>query len=125
MKHLSFFLLSLLFLSTLISPQNPFLFVEKAHAQTAPFIPFGGRSLFVVPCTCTPGFFLVGVGLPRPGAFMYGPNTLLYSQYNIFPPAWQLGRALPTTIPCLVYTGSGCVPVGVGFPVVQVGTSLL
>ena len=86
-------------------------------------VPFGGRSLSMVPCTCTPGFFLVAVGPPRPGLFMYGPGTLLFSWYNIAPPAWQLGKASVPLV-CLVYTGGSCVPVGTGLYVIMAGTSL-
>jgi hypothetical protein len=86
-------------------------------------VPFGGRSLGVVPCTCTPGFFLVAVGPPRPGLFMYGPGTALFLWGNIAPPAWQLGKASVPLV-CLVYTGDKCVPAGKGLYVIMAGTSL-
>jgi hypothetical protein len=86
--------------------------------------PYGGRSTMVIPCTCTPGFFLVAVGPPRGGLFMYGPGTRLYSHYNIYPPAWQLGKAVkPLT--CMVYVGTGCAPAGSGLLVIQAGTSVM
>jgi hypothetical protein len=92
----------------------------------ATFYPYGGRALLTVPCTCTPGFFLVVVAPPRPGLIMYGPGTFLFSWYNIFPPAQQLGKALiAAPLPCLVYTGNACVPVGAGLYSVMAGTSLL
>jgi hypothetical protein len=105
----------------------PVAAAATAGLQTAngvSLVPYGGRSLAMVPCTCTPGFFLVAVGPPRPGLFMYGPGTLLFAWRNIAPPAYQLGKA-SVPLPCLVYTGGACLPVGTGLYVIMAGTSLM
>lgn len=115
---------ALYLLSTASAPVAAAATAGLQVANGVNLVPYGGRSLGVVPCTCTPGFFLVLVGPPRPGLFMYGPGTFLFSFYNIFPPAWQLGKAsVPLT--CLVYTGGACVPVGIGLYVIMAGTSVL
>ncbi len=84
----------------------------------------GGRSLVTIPCTCMPGFFLVVVGPPCGGIFIYGPPgaTRYYMDYNIFPPALQLGRAVGI-LQC--HSGPGCPIIGAGPLVIQVGTSLI
>lgn len=90
---------------------------KAAQAQD----PFGGRSESAFYCNCN-GCWKIDVGGPRGGTFMYC-SYHLYRQYNIFPPAWQLGRAGPW-VPCLVVCYPTCCVEGGGFNVRFVGTSL-
>ncbi len=100
-------------------------FVPRAEAAV-PLVPFGGRSLAVTPCTCN-GCLLIAVGPPRGGLFMYCPflGSRLYMNGNLFPLAWQLGRAFPVPVACLNPVCSGaCCPTGAGLLIDKVGTSV-
>lgn len=109
--------------------------VSGASRADAIWFPYGGRALAIIPCTCTvfppPPCFLVTVGLPKPGMYMYCmsilvPPTLttgIRLNENITPPAWQLGLSYGWAA-CMEYTGDKCVPVGGGPIVTLVGTSL-
>lgn len=98
------------------------LFIDRASAQ----LPFGGRALFVHPCTCSPGVVVV-VGPPVPGAFLYLPPLsipfLWYQIPRVGP--WLLGTYTPGAT-CLIWVGKACVP-SPTFPIGTiriVGTSL-
>jgi len=56
------------------------------------FLVFGGRIINTVPCDN--GFLLI-IGPPKPGLFMWMPGTLTYSWYQLRPPAWALGSFVP------------------------------
>lgn len=97
--------------------------VFPVYAWVPGIIPFGGRSLAAVPCTCS-GCVLVTVGPPRPGTFMYCPTTSrLYKWYTLTPPAWQLGIATGFRI-CEELCPLGCCPIGGGPVILKDGTSL-
>jgi hypothetical protein len=85
--------------------------------------PFGGRAESATYCTCTDGCWMVDVGDPRGGTFMYCPETTLYTYYNIFPDAWQLGTA-DGYMECLQDAGYYCYSDGGGPIMYQDGTSL-
>ena len=89
---------------------------KQAQAQSV-VLPFGGTMITVVPCNT--GLWIT-VSPPVPGSFMIMPTTLIYLYYLFHPGALALGGYLPITIPCVV----GVVPVGGGFKVIEVGTSL-
>ena len=90
-------------------------------------VPFGGKIRNVIVCTCPANFGLqITVGPPRPGIFMYKPGiSRLFSYFNIFRPGpYVLGIASGYN-PCLQYTGTGCIPLSTGGPLIRlVGTSL-
>jgi len=90
-------------------------------------LPFGGRVLTSVPCTCS-GNFLLTVSPPVGGQFVYFPGTQAYSSYNLGPTSgmWALGLYTPGGA-CLMFVGKGCVPFGVptGTITPTVGTSLV
>lgn len=70
-KFGSFILIALIIFVTLISIiYDP---LPAAKALTLPIIPFGGRVLAMIPCTCPTdiGKFIIAIGPPRPGIFMY------------------------------------------------------
>ena len=88
----------------------------RAEAQSV-FPPFGGAILTVKPCNT--GLWIT-IGPPNPGSFMIMPGTILYLYDAFHPVAETLGLYDPVTVPCVV----GVVPIGGGFHVVMVGTSL-
>ncbi len=96
---------------------------NEANAQ----LPFGGRSISAVPCTCTLCFWVL-IGPPMGGSYMYCPwITILYMYYNIFPVAWQLGL-WTGFLPCLEWVyidGWICVPIGGGGIMLMDGTSAI
>jgi hypothetical protein len=96
---------------------------QTTHAAEGEKTLIGGRVLYTEVCTCMPDFYLVFVGPPNGGAFMYGPETQLKMNYNFWEPAWQLGYAMGDGISCLVYVEEECVEMGSGPAVVTVGTS--
>jgi hypothetical protein len=102
------------------------LFVGSDEAYAAiGFLPFGGRVLATIPCTCSPGSALVTVGPPRGGLFMKVPVTRTYQYYKVLPPSWVLGLASGYAA-CMQInpTGAGCIPAGGGPIMLKVGTSL-
>jgi hypothetical protein len=88
----------------------------RSQAQSV-LPPFGGAIITVVPCNT--GLWIT-IGPPTPGSFMIMPGTILYLYDAFHPIAETLGLYDPVTVPCVV----GVVPVGGGFHVVMVGTSL-
>jgi|GEM_PF-4843696 len=92
----------------------------RPNTADAQFLPYGGRSLSAIPCTCT-GCVMVQVGPPVGGTYMYCPwGTILYEHYNIYPIAWQLGIS-QGFVPCL--TGPFCIYIGGGPLMLLNGTS--
>ena len=94
------------------------------------FLPYGGRSVTAIPCTCMPGYWLITISQPGsrpPGVhtFMYGPSTQMRMNYNVFPPAWQLGYA-GSPVTCIFDFGGkvDCAPIGAGPLWLLDGTSL-
>ncbi len=100
------------------------MFAPRAEAV---IVPFGGRSLGVMPCTCN-ACLLIAIGPPRGGLYMYCPlfGSRLYMNGNLFPPAHQLGRAFAVPIACLNPVCKGaCCPTGAGLLIDKIGTSIL
>lgn len=94
-----------------------------SHAQ-ASFLgrPFGGRILTNYPCTCSFNTQMY-IGPPRGGPVMLAPGAIIYSYYNLYPPAWSLGIA-DFYLPCLQYVLFGCAPGGSGGQRIRIiGTS--
>jgi hypothetical protein len=88
---------------------------------------FGGRSLAAVPCLCMGNWWMITIGPPRPGVFMYFglPSLVLpvkYMWYNIFPPAYQLGKA-SGFLTCNSLVSGTCTPIGAGPIMLLHGTS--
>lgn len=91
-------------------------------------IPFGGRIIYAVACTCSVPNWGIIVGPPAGGIFIYMPGiSRLYAFYSIFRPGpWVLGTAAGGA-PCMQVRGNSCVPderVPAGPVIVIVGTSL-
>lgn len=91
--------------------------------------PFGGKSVFVVPCTCDLTFMVTILDVSQLGVpmnYIYSPlTTQLYAYFLAMTIGVDmLGTAslLPTT--CNVASPSGCTPVGFGYTMTMVGTSL-
>ena len=93
-----------------------------AYAQ----LPFGGFNTIFIPCTATPGVFLVyivPVGASPPN-LLYTPVTIPYSHYAFLVPSVPvLGLYAPVPAPCVVLAPTPVV-IGVGFPVIEEGTGL-
>lgn len=91
--------------------------------------PFGGLTGKPIPCTCTPGYFLIPVRAPNPPAglpkfIMYSPLKATTYAFGQIPKAGVqvLGLAGPD-IMCMIWTGYFCIPIGWGKNVIMVGTS--
>lgn len=85
--------------------------------------PFGGRSQSVRYCSCSAGCWKVSVGRPRGGTFMWCPWSTIYSYYNKFPPAWQLGMATGY-VACMQISYPSCRSDGGGMLMKINGTSI-
>jgi hypothetical protein len=89
-------------------------FIKAVEAVMLPFIPFGGKILFVFPCTCSFGF-VDTIGPPRP-AIIFIPIVFLASPLNhlwkqiLTPGVWTLGLYFLPPVPCLIWAGLICVP---------------
>jgi len=112
-----YFLVVTLFVSVLLIGNN---FI--APTTTWAIFLEGGRSQEASFCSCSICFKLE-VGGPKDGTFMYCPwFTRLYAHYNIFPNAWQLGKAY-TYLPCLQISYPYCRTDGGGYLLTITGTS--
>jgi len=81
-------------------------------------IPFGGPTIIPIPCTDAVLWLIVGP--PSPGSYMVTPATVIYL-YGLFHPlSNNLGFYEPVPIICF----EGPIPIGEGFYVFEVGTSL-
>lgn len=92
--------------------------------------PFGGNVLAYTYCTCSANF-LVSVGYPRPGVFIYQPTipgfpagTDLRAFWSVLVPGtYVVGLAEDVPMTCMEYVGTGCAPIGAGPMMLLVGTS--
>ncbi len=83
-------------------------------------VPFGGPIVKIIPCSKPPGLLLtIGPPLPAEVIVVTG-RTLIFLFGSFRPGAYALGIADPAPTPCIV----GLVPVGAGFIVRFIGTSL-
>lgn len=84
---------------------------------------FGGRIKNVTLCSCSANFLLY-IGPPRGGLFIYSPGiSTLYLFYQFFRSGpWVLGTSAGTGV-CL-QPGTPCEPVGYGAIIRKMGTSL-
>ena len=88
-------------------------------------LPFGGKVMTAIPCTCS-GNFLLTVSPPKGGQFVYYLGTQAYLSYNLpSTGVWALGLYTPGGI-CMMYAGVGCSPFGapIGTVTQTVGTSV-
>lgn len=89
------------------------------------FLPFGGFVTLSMPCTCTPGSFLLTVQLLAPGQYVYVSGVPQSANMQL-PRAgvWVIGLFSPPGI-CMMYAGKSCVPMGVpiGTILPKAGTS--
>ena len=117
---IKYFLLHTLFVGGVLFESN------GMHPQTVSaqgIVLEGGRAIFTEFCSCNT-CFKIHVGPPKEGWFMYCPwYTRLYEHYNVFPDAWQLGKA-DAWIPCLQVGPWGCFTDGGGFLLRMTGTSM-
>lgn len=99
-------------------------------SRAAALLPFGGRLVDWMYCTCSDSFWEFYVGAePSPfpgGALAYVPYaTILYANYNMWTPdVWHLGQYIPGVQSCWMYAGEGCFTLPVIGTEAQVGTSL-
>ncbi len=94
--------------------------------QASGLLPFGGLVAASIPCTCSTGMFLLTIGPPRGGQFIYQTGTQAFQNFNLpRPGVWALGLYSPVGV-CLVYAGKSCVPFGlpIGTITSVTGTSL-
>lgn len=96
-------------------------FVSYSVASALSQIPFGGRVLRTINCTCSGGT-LVYVGPPRPGTFMKTAATKVYDKKHVSTGRWVLGTAVGYQV-CMVYSGNSCTSVGGGPIMTKVGTN--
>jgi hypothetical protein len=91
-------------------------------------LPFGGTSIYAIPCTCTPGFpwiiYLQNyVGSP---ILMYQPGaSVLFPSYHVYSGgAIMTGLYSETSMTCLVGVTPYCTTIGAGPIITMVGTGL-
>ena len=112
--------------SALISFLSAVSFFFSVHVPYADAVmtPYGGRSQDVMECECN-SCWLVTVGNPKGGSFMYCPEggTTLYSYYNVYSPAWQLGYASTYTACINPVCDGECCSDGGGSLMIKNGTS--
>jgi hypothetical protein len=117
-KTMQHFLSAFLLISTFVVGSN---LVLPKTSVAALFLE-GGRSERVTFCSCS-ACFKIKVGKPKSGTFMYCPwYTSLYEHYNIFPNAWQLGKAT-MWMSCLQISYPKCRTDGGGYLLDMTGTS--
>ena len=88
------------------------LTIASVYTMNAAGLPFGGFVGVVMPCTCTPGSFLLTVGPPTPGQYVYVSGVPQSANMQL-PRAgvWVLGLFSPPGV-CMIYAGKSCVPLG-------------
>lgn len=93
--------------------------------QAESYLPnaYGGRTFYMYSCTCMPGCYLMFIGLPTPGMYLYCPAMDLRMMYNVYPVAWQLGRT-DVMVPCLMIAYPYCYPIAFAPMWTLGGTSL-
>lgn len=89
------------------------LTLTSVYTMNAAGLPFGGFVAVSLPCTCTPGSFLITVGPPLGGQFVYVSGVPQYANMQL-PRAgvWSVGMYSPAGV-CMIYSGKSCVPLGV------------
>lgn len=103
------------------------LFVPAARAEAQFSVPFGGRILASIPCTCDqPGTLILTVGPPRPAYILYRPGlSMLHMWYRVFPAgSWTVGTYTPGAGVCSMYYGVTCGPWYTMGLITRIGTSL-
>jgi len=106
---------SILFIGFLLLALTSSFFVFPGEASA---LSLGGRILATFPCTS--GGFLVVVGPPKPGFFLFqGGISQLHRYYRPIPPAWSLGNYKTGGV-CVV----GLITVPVQGTIQSLGTSL-
>lgn len=89
---------------------------------TSAFFLEGGRSEEATYCSCS-ACWKIRVGSPKSGTFMYCYwYTRMYDHYNIWPNAWQLGKASAWMV-CLQISYPYCEEDGGGYLLDLSGTS--
>ena len=86
-------------------------------------VPFGGRIITTIGCSCSPGTTWITVGPPRGGSFLKTPATRVYAKNRVQIGRAVLGLALPVQLPCLQTAVPACVPIGFGNPINIIGTN--
>ena len=104
-------------------------FTAKSRAVSVG-LPFGGRELFWIPCTCSASIWIYYLAA-QPSDFPGGPLTYapymtqLFSFYNVETPGvWHLGQYLPGVQTCWMYDGFGCFILPALGGETEVGTSM-
>lgn len=94
---------------------------KEAHAQLQTF---GGMVFPITYCTCSNNWLVV-IGPPVNGTFVYTMGTQGYNRFNMPWGTWALGFYSPPGI-CLMYIGYGCTTIGSpqGFITNTVGSSI-
>lgn len=124
--------LALLVLAMVFVPYSPFplltpnmqesVIAELGEMGAAFPLAFGGRVLWVEPCTCSAGA-AIAVGPPRPGYFLFQPGiSVLFSFYAFVPANYVLGTYIPGGV-CLTGIPPACATVPTLGTVVLMGTS--
>src|SRR3989338_344394 len=100
-------------------------FAPEVSAQVLPTLPFVGRILLVIPCTCSYGHVVI-LSTPSDASFHFTPTTLLYQFLQTKRiGAWLLGNYIPGTgNQCLIHSGDDCRRVPNLGTMTIVGTSL-
>ena len=97
------------------------------------FIGYGGYNIIPIPCTVTPGVFLIYIaplGPTSPPNLLYTPASILYSQSAFLAPSVPVLGLYSVLGPCFVWmlcppVGVPCpVLVGFGFNIIMEGTGL-
>ena len=129
------FLLLLIAVALLLSPAGSYAISIGGVAGSASGAlsqsGYGGKVLFVFPCTCnTNGSFQVILGPPSAGLYYFDPTKVLQKPYPygmwIVPGAWHLGMRSVATNPaqCRIYLGEGCGYLPTTYNILWAGTSL-
>lgn len=92
--------------------------------------PFGGQVSRVQICTCDATYMMTinnEANNSVTESFIYSPfSTELYRNYMfMFSGIYILGTADLMTTECKIISGSSCTPVGFGYPIKMMGTSLM
>ena len=108
-----------------------FVFPLSAHALVPPLMPFGGLSVFTVPCTCSValwGYFapLYLSSIPVTGPMVYAPWATI-PFLNFLPTIASVahkGVYIPGIQACWMYAGVTCFPLPAVGMMTYVGTGL-
>ncbi len=93
-----------------------------SSAYALPFLPVGGKIIFVYECACSGGYAIL-VGPPRGGIFLVQTGiSRVYRWWALVPGANVVGRAIPGGV-CSAGTAA-CFPIPVQGTILQIGSSL-